>query len=360
LPNLETQVAAAVAGRAWSVPVTSLPAVVACRTLIADTMGQLQLTAIRDGTALPVQPPVVRRPDPSEPTWLTWHRMGMALTGAGRAWVLITSWDAADRPASTKVLDPATVAPEYNELGEVVGAVWQGRTFAVPSEVVHIPNIVDADQLGVGPLQLCAAVFLQTAELYGFRGSYYSDGGVPSVKIIVPNRLTTEQANAERDAYVASRYGRRIPAVVSGGTDVVPFAATAAEAELGAALEAASAEIARVFRVMPSLINVATAGSLTYSTTAEHFRAWLITGLQAYLMRVEACYSDLLPRGQYARFDTSDLLRSDFGAQINAYSTALAGQAWLTVDEVRAATGRPPLAQVDEAPPVQAPNLGGL
>jgi HK97 family phage portal protein len=282
----------------------------------------------------------------------------MSLTGAGRAWVLVTSWDAADRPASTKVLDPAQVAPELNELGEVIGCDWMGRHFAVPSEVVHVPNIVDHDQTGVGPLQLCAAVFLQTAELYGFRGSYYSDGGVPSVKIVVPHRLTTDQANAERDAYVSSRLGRRIPAVVSGGTDVVPFTATAAEAELGAALDSASAEIARVFRVMPSLINVATAGSLTYSTTAEHFRAWLITGLQAYLMRVEGAYSDLLPRSQFARFDTAELLRSDFGAQVAAYSTALAGAPWLTVDEVRAATGRPPLDQADDVAPVDAPNLG--
>ena len=202
LPPLAVQLSDAQSSRTWTIPVTSLPAVVACRTLIADTMGQLQLVAIRDGQPLPAQPPVVRRPDPSEPTWLTWHRLGMALTGAGHGYVLVTSWDATDRPASTKVLDPSLVRPELNELGEVTSVVWQDRRFAVPLEVVHIPNIVDHDQVGVGPLQMCAAVFLQTAELYGFRGSYYSDGGVPSVKIIVPNRLTTEQANAERDAYV--------------------------------------------------------------------------------------------------------------------------------------------------------------
>jgi HK97 family phage portal protein len=335
-----------------------LPAVVACRTLIADTMGQLQLVAVRDGQPVPTQPPVVRRPDPSEPTWLTWHRLGMHLTGPGHGWVLVTAWDAADRPMATKVLDPAQVSPELNELGEVDGAVWQGRRYAVPSEIVHIPNVVDGSHVGQSPLQLCGAVFVQQAELYGFRGSYYSDGGVPSVKIVVPQRLTTEQANAERDAYTAARYGRRIPAVVSGGTDVLPFTATAAEAELGAALEGAAAEVARVYRVMPSLINVATAGSLTYSTTAEHFRAWLITGLAAYLMRVEGAYSDLLPRGQTARFDTAELLRTDWAAQVAGYATALAGQPWLTVDEVRAAQGRPPLADAGAAPKVTDPTLG--
>jgi HK97 family phage portal protein len=354
---LATQLAATGEARTWAAPVSSLPAVVACRTLIADTMGQLRLVAVRDGQPLPAQPPVVRRPDPSEPTWLTFHKLGMALTGAGHAWVLVTAWDAADRPMATKVLDTAQVAPELNELGEVVAVTWVGRRFLVPSEVVHIPNVVDHDDVGRGPLQLCGQVFAQQVELYGFRGSYYSEGGVPSVKITVPHRLTTEQANAERDAYVLARYGRRVPAVVSGGTDIVPISATAAEAEMALAMDGAAAEVARVYRVMPSLINVATAGSLTYSTTAEHFRAWLITGLQAYLMRVEGAYSDLLPRGQSARFDTAELLRSDFGAQVAAYSTALAGQPWLTVDEVRAETGRLPMGA--PAPvPVTDPNLG--
>jgi HK97 family phage portal protein len=265
----------------------------------------------------------------------------MALTGPGHAFLLVTAWDAADRPMAVKVLDPTQVTVLTNLVQGVTDVTWDGRRFVVGRDVVHIPNVVDGtDAIGRSPLQLCGQILAQAATIYGYRGSYYEEGGVPSVKIKVPHRLTTEQANAERDAYIAARWGRRVPAVVSGGSDIEPFYATAQDAQLGEAIDSVGMDVARIYRVMPSLVNVQTAGSLTYATTADHFRAWLITGLQAYLMRVEAAFSDLLPRGQSARFDTSELTRTDVSGRWSAYATALAGAPWLTVDEVRAMEGR--------------------
>jgi HK97 family phage portal protein len=298
----------------------------------------------------------------------------MALTGAGHAFLLVTAWDAADRPMAVKVLDPSQVTAVTDPVAGVTSVTWDGRRFIVGRDVIHIPNVVDgADQMGQSPLQLCGQVLAQASTIYGYRGSYYDEGGVPSVKIKVPHRLTTEQANAERDAYIAARWGRRVPAVVSGGTDIEPFYSTAQDAQLSEAIDSVAVDIARIYRVMPSLVNVTTAGSLTYATTADHFRAWLITGLQSYLMRLEAAFSDLLPRGQTARFDTSELTRTDVSGRWAAYATALAGAPWLTVDEVRGMEGRvalgerpaEPATPADAAPvesvePVAAPNLEGV
>lgn len=363
LPGVDAQLTQAQAWRALTMPVTSLPAVVAARTLIADTIGQLTLVALRGGQPVPQQSPLVRRPDPTEPTWLTWHRLGMALTGPGHAWVLVTSWDTADRPSTVRVLDPATVEPAYDELGRPVEVTWYGRTYRVPSEVVHIPNVVaDGDELGRSPLQLCGAALAQVVSVYGFRASYYDESGVPSVKITVPHRLTTQQSNDERDRYVASRAGRSLPVVVSGGADVQPFLATARDAQLSEAVDAGTAEVARVYRIPPSLLNAPSGDSLTYATVVDEFRRWLTLGLQAYLMRIEQAFSELLPRGQSARFDVSELARSAPEQRWDGYATALAGAPWLTVDEVRAAEGRPPLevGALDDVAPVTAPNLEGV
>jgi phage portal protein BeeE len=147
---------------------------------------------------------------------------------------------------------------------------------------------------------------------------------------------------------------------VWGGSEVVPFAE--APAGLGGELDRAVAEVARAYGMPPSLVNAPSGDSLTYSTTEGELRHWLATGLGRYLTRIEAAFSDLLPRGTTARFDTSELLRADLASRVAAYSTALAGAAWLKVDEVRAREGLDPMAgaPADPAQSLTDPNLSGV
>ena len=52
----------------------------------------------------------------------------------------------------------------------------------------------------------------------------------------------------------------------------------------------------------------------------------------------------LLPRGQYVKFNTGALLRTDLKTRYESYALALAGpQPWLTVDEVRELEDREPI-----------------
>ena len=72
------------------------------------------------------------------------------------------------------------------------------------------------------------------------------------------------------------------------------------------------AVVARVMQIPPSLLNTESQHSLTYSTVAGEFQRWLTVGLHPmFLSRIEAAYTELLPRGQRAEFDTSPLTRLD-------------------------------------------------
>jgi phage portal protein BeeE len=67
--------------------------------------------------------------------------------------------------------------------------------------------------------------------------------------------------------------------------------------------------------------------------------------------------SDLLPRGQVALFDTSNLVRMDQAGRVATYTAAL-GAGIYTVNEVRALEGLPVVP--DATPQPVTPNVEGL
>src|SRR4029077_11102276 len=154
------------------------------------------------------------------------------------------------------------------------------------------------------------------AALYGYAAAYWTEGGTPSVLIKVPHRMNKLEADGLREDFLGTHKGGRVPAVLWGGAEIEPFASSPADAQLADAHGNAIAEVARLYRVPPSLVNAAAGDSLTYSTTVEQLRSWLVVGLQPYLARIEAAFSDLLPYGTTARFDTAELLRSDWAARL--------------------------------------------
>src|SRR4029077_12610761 len=321
-----------------------LPPVIAARTLIADTVAQLPLDAVRNGLPVKKPPAIIRQPDPTEASWETFHRIVMHLTAGGNAWLRITSWDAADRPQSLEVLNPDDVNPEVDEYGQVQTILWRDRHLGVApfgDEVVHIPLITSAGPHAVGdsPLTLARGALDSIAALYGYTASYWANGGQPSLLIKVPHRVSRDEADQIRTDFLSTHRGRSVPAVLWGGAEVPPWAGTAADLELGQAPDMAVAEIPRLYRIPPSLLNAKSGDSLTYSTVAEQLRSWLMTGLQAYLVRIEAAFSELVAYGTTGRFDTSELQRSDFASRIQAYATALGQRQWLKVGEVRGSEG---------------------
>lgn len=314
---VEVRLAELTAGRATStITVRRLPVTVACRSLISDVVAQLPLTALRDGEVVDT-PTVLRRPDPFEPRRTTLEKLTSSLTGWDGAYLQVLRVGADGWPLAVMALPPWAVQPIIRE-GLVVGWDYAGVELPV-SNVAYCPAYLWLDDnpeqwgmhlwRGKSPLQLCQDAFDDLAALWVYASGYYRDGGIPPYAVKHPGTLNAQQSRDFLDQWMTARLARR-PAILTGGLDLADYSVpSAADALLLDGLRYLDAQVANVLRVPPSLVNVESHGSLTYSTTRDELARWLTLDLgPAYLSRLEAVFTDLLPYGQTAVFDTGAFL----------------------------------------------------
>jgi HK97 family phage portal protein len=330
-------------GRWWSTAtVAQLPTVVAARALISDTAAMLPVFAVRDGQPVDPTPTVLMRPDPSPGmTRRRWvHRAAMSLTGWGNVYAGLTRIGSNDWPLSAEILNPDLVAPVYDPADpwRIVGwtyATWQ----LAPGDVVHVPLWESRlEPIARPPLLEAQAAFDDLAILWGFATSYWRDGGKPPYALKYPSRLSSEQATEALEQWVTARNLYR-PGVLTGGWELLDFSMpTAADALLLDGLAYIDQQIARIFGIPPTLLNVrAETGSLTYSNAQDEVIRWLSLSLYpTWLARLEDVFTQMLPRGQQAMFDTTSLT---FGLGLSRPG----------LDEARPATAPAPTAPAPAA-----------
>ena len=333
-----------------------LPIVVACRELLADTIAQLPLVNYRGALPTDVQPPVVVQPDPFEPRWQTLHRLVNNLTGPGYCWLVPTAFLADDYAAAVRVVDASDAAGIFDPSGRLDHIIWQGTRYTPhggPGGALWIPFRVErVGTLGTSPMGACFRALEYLAALWQMAGSFW-EAGFPSIALVIEGALSPTQKTDAKQGMLDAFARRHEPAVIDRGGRLESIGANAVDSQLVESIEAANAEVARAFGVMPSLVNVRAGDSLTYSTTEGELSKWLKLGLGSYLTRIEAAWSQLRPAGQTVHADTSVLLRTDLAARYNAYSIGVGR--WLTVDEVRRAEALPP-APADMSGPTPAIN----
>lgn len=328
-----------------------LPIVIACRTLIADTVAQCPQYAYVNGLPRPDQPAILSRPDPHELRFVTMSRLINNLTGRhGYVWLLPTASYADGWPAAVQVIDASDAAGVFDPTGRrLVDVYYCGERYEPgPDGIMWLPNHVPdtPGRLGCSPLSDCHRAITWFAALYQMAGSYW-EAGFPSVAYIVEqslNKTTRDEVKAELTA--AWRRSHE-PTVVDRGGRFEALGSSAVEAQLVESIETANTEIARAYGVMPSLVNVRAGDSLTYATSAAELAKWIKLGLGGYLARVDAAFGEFTPHGTVVRSDVSALLRGDVEQRVAFYEAGIRDK-WLDpVIDVRPAEGLPPLPGAD-------------
>jgi phage portal protein BeeE len=350
--------AAELAGELATLDPWDVPMVVATRQLAADTAAMMPMVAMAGRDRLDPIPPILRRPDPTEPYRVTIERIVNAMTRHGRAWLEVDIIGHNNKPIAAHIVDESRVSPTVDPVTRRLTSVLvDGRSVAL-ERIVHIPMRVDRDPLGESPLQAIRPALAQLVEVYRYSSAYYTTAEVPPYAVVHPNRLTVKQSALYSDQWLLARAERR-PPILSGGITLQTYnRPSAADSMLLDAINNLDAAVARVMMTPPSLVNAVAHSSLTYSTTVAELDRWLNLGLYPmFLSRIESAFSDLLPRGQTAIFDTSNLTRMDFPGRIETYAASIAAGIHTTA-EVRALEGLP--ADLNAVPdPIQA-NVGGL
>lgn len=356
---IEDQIAAFIADRLDSIDPSELPTVVAGRMLIADTAATLPMIAHTGRERITPTPSILRRPDPREPYRQTIEKICNSLTGWGMCWLRVYTYsESTGYPLAIRVIHPDRVTYRLTVAGDDIAELWVDGIRQDIRDMRWIAFRSDLGPIGTSPLTDIAGSLEQLAAVYRFGADYYTTAAIPPYALKHPARLTREKAEEFAVEWANARAARR-PAVLSGGIELETYAPpSAGDALLLQAIDSLDAAIARALLIPPSLLNVLSQSSLTYTTTEQEFRRWLQLGLMpGYLARIEAAFSDMLPRGTDAIFDVSAMTRMDQAARISTLAASIAAGIH-TAAEARSLEGLP--ADTTATPAAISPNVEGL
>lgn len=301
----------------------TLGAFYACVTLLADVISTLPLKAYRwrDGAKVLVdpQPPLLLTTPYPDTTWFAWLWMMMeSLAVTGNAFGYVASFDQNGKPSAILPIHPDSIACKLNDDGNP--EYWVGGKKQPDNRIVHIKRYPIAGQAyGMSPVQkMASAVGLGlAAERFGLR--YFRDSANPSGILSTEQELTADQQKRAMKSWIISHQGRRLPAVMSGGLKWQPVTLTPNESQFLETRSFQRGDIAMWFRVPPFMIGD-TEKSTSWGTGIEEMTlGFLKFTLMPWLSCIEQEVTARLPRGQFAKFNTDELLRGDIKNRMDAY-----------------------------------------
>lgn len=310
-----------------------IPAVYRGISLIADAIGALDLCAYRNKREVMPKPAILVRPNPEETRMETISAMAAGLIMHGNYIAVL------GEPGSNGLPDSIyPVAPDRVQVSRDKGRVIYKIDDKVydKSEIFHIKNFVlPGDIVGRGILSIAKQALGKEIAISEYASRYFDGGVNPSAVIKSSNPdLTQEEADALKTAFMAMYSSRnRAPVVMNASTSFEVLSSNAEDSQLIQAQEAGLTEAANIIGLPPYYLGSPN-NSRTYSNVEQENLQLIKWSIQPIAERIEAAFSDLLVRGQTAKFKYESLLKTDTLTRYQAYSTALSSGI-LSVDEVR-------------------------
>lgn len=303
----------------------AIPAAAKARNAICTTVARQPLQGMR-GSA-PIRVPLLDQPEPGRPRFVTMTWVTDALLWYGRAWLVVRSRYAEDgRPRELEWI------PEWQATLDERSQLTAVRGLPVsPRDVIRI----DGPHEGVLNFGTPALRFAQRLDRAALR---VADNPVPAIELhqTTPNTLTADERAQLVQEWIAAR--KRHGVGYTSSAIEARVHGSAAEHLLIEGRKAAALDVARTMGVPAWVVDGEVSGSsLTYSNTPSRSRELLDYGVAGYMEAIVGRLSldDVLPRGEWARFDSTALLRADFPLRMTAYRDARDSGVY-TVPELRA------------------------
>lgn len=304
----------------------SVAAVAKGRHLIASTIGRFPLVAMVGTDPAPRPPAWVRQPEAGRPRYVTILWTVDALIFYGRAFWRITARLADGRPAQFEWVPEWSA--ETDMLGNLITA-W--------GEPVGPGDSIRIDGPHEGILNFAAERIIEAIEIDA-AASKASDNPVPSIELhqTAGDPMTTAQIAEMVAAWERARKRSGV-GYTNQSVELIPHG-LAPEQLLIDGRNTVALNIARAMGIPAWAVDAVVNGSsLNYSNAPSRSRELIDYGLTPYMSAIEGRLSldDVLPAGTWARFDTTDLLRGDFKARMDAYEVAIRAGVY-TAEECRA------------------------
>ena len=326
--------------------------VYACVRLIADTIASLPIDSFirQDGVRLQYRP---------RPVWLDAPDIGVTKDDHFQQ-VLVSlllngnSFTRIIRDEEGEVLALSVLNPQFTEVRRDANGrlfyVYSARDRIEDVDMIHIKDLCLPGELrGKSRIDLVKENLGLARALEEFAARFFGQGSQTSGIIQFPGNLSREQAKNLVDAFEDGHKGLRRshrPGILFGGATFEKTGVNPNESQFIESRQFAVEEIARVFRVPPSMIGVTTPGAQSYASVEANQLHFLQHTLTPYLSKVEAEYSVLLAGRAFIRFTTAGLLRGDIAARNASYQQGLLN-GYLSVNDVRRLEDQSPISGGD-------------
>ena len=223
-----------------------------------------------------------------------------------------------------------------------------GRMHVLPhTDLIHIRGASEDGILGQSPVTVCRESIGAGLNAIKHGLNVFENGAAPRGVLKTDNQLNPETHKKLVEGWEQMHQGSDNSgktAVLERGIDYKPISMSNADAEWLKSREFQIAEIARMFNLPKTYLQDYSGNAYTNVTEAR--RALLTNCLLPLARRFEQALERYLCAGAYdttIRFQISDFMRADQAARYDMYKTALAGQAFMSVDEVRELEGMQPM-----------------
>ncbi|MFT0532430.1 phage portal protein [Castellaniella hirudinis] len=358
-----TTAAGAVVNSATSMRVS---AVFACVSLIAGSIAQLPLPIYhRDGPA---------RTRIDHPYWWILNEQFCSAWGATAGWEFLTTqvllrgdgiafiergrdgamrslipWprDRVDIVCQRKAHTRSPHRLQYTFYGD------EGYFTADQDDVLHLPGFGFNGTESMSVIQWGARNGIGIA-IQGddHAGRFFNSGGKPEVAIRAAGRMSVDQQEDFRAAWVA-KYGgpganTKIPLILTEGLEVKELTMSAVDQQLLESRQWQVIDIARAFGVPPHMIGETSKSTSWGSGIEQMYIGFVRNTLGSHLKRIKDELNRKLFRtpGLFVEHNVDGFMAGDSKAQATYFGKALGGpgaQGWMTVNEVRRLKNLPPV-----------------
>jgi len=336
----------------------------ACVRLLSDTISTLPVDTFirRDGNRLPYRPRPAWVYEPEGPgsSRIEYYKQIVVSMLLSHGAVVQILRNGNGDIVALQPLDPTRVDIRRNPATRLREFVIDGGQAVLPGEdVLYIPEMRRPGSLkGVSRVDELKQTLGLAKALDEFASRYFSNGANTSGMIEFPGNLTQEQAKDLVDAFEAGHKGLKKahrPGVLSGGAKFVKTGSDGEQAQMLESRQFAVEEVARVFRVPPSMIGLNTPGAMSYASVESNIISYARFSLAPLVACIEEAHNRLLPGDVFLRVNMDGLLRGDSATQAQVFSTALQA-GYMSVNEAR---GLMDLRPVDggDAPRVPLANI---
>jgi HK97 family phage portal protein len=311
--------------------------------LLSDTISTLPVDTFirRDGNRLPYRPRPAWVYEPEGPgsSRIEYYKQIVVSMLLSHGAVVQILRNGNGEIVALQPLDPTRVDIRRNRETRLREFVIDGGQAVLPGEdVLYIPEMRRPGSLkGVSRVDELKQTLGLAKALDEFASRYFSNGANTSGMIEFPGNLTQEQAKDLVDAFEAGHKGLKKahrPGVLSGGAKFVKTGSDGEQAQMLESRQFAVEEVARVFRVPPSMIGLNTPGAMSYASVEHNAIQFTRYSLTPLIAAIEEAHNRLLPGDVFLRVNMDGLLRGDSATQAQVFSTALQA-GYMSVNEAR-------------------------